>query len=88
MSNESSTNGSSPEQIEADIERQREELADTVDALHAKLDVKARAKDKAAELKDRATTDQGKPRPEVLAGAAAAVTLVVGLVVLRVRRSR
>ena len=88
MSSDSSSNGSSPEQIEADIERQREELAETVDALHAKLNVKTRAKEKAADLKERATTDQGKPRPEVLAGAAAAAALVVGLVVLRVRRSR
>jgi hypothetical protein len=81
-----SVNGSSPEAIEADIERQREELADTVSALQERLDVKTRAKDKAAELKDRATTDTGKPRPEVAAVAAAAIVGVVGLVVWRLRR--
>jgi len=80
-----STNGTSPEQIEADIARQREDLAATVSQLEAKLDVKTRARHKAAELKDRATTDTGMPRPELLAAAGAAVALV-GLVVWRRRR--
>ena len=57
-----------PAEIEADIVRQREELADTVAALQTKLDVKAKAKHKAADLKDRATTDDGKPRPTYVAG--------------------
>ena len=78
----SGTNGTSPEQIEADIERQREELAATVSQLQAKLDVKARAQHRASELRDRATTDSGRPRPEVIAGAAA-VLAVVGLLVWR-----
>jgi len=82
------SNGTTPEQLEADIARQRDELASTVDELHARLDVKAKAKDKAAELRDRATTDDGKPRPQVLAGAAAALAAVGGLVALRIRRSR
>ncbi|MEJ7832754.1 MAG: DUF3618 domain-containing protein [Nocardioides sp.] len=43
-----------PEQIEADIERQREKLAETVDALQHRLDVKGRAKDKVAEVKGQA----------------------------------
>ena len=81
-----STPGSStPDQIEADIERQRDELAATVTELQARLDVKARARDKAAELKQRATTDSGKPRPE-LAAAAAAVVALVGVVLWRRRR--
>ena len=80
-----STNGTSPEEIEADIARQREQLASTVSQLEAKLDVKSRAQRKAAELKERATTDSGKPRPEVLA-AGAAVLALVGLVVWRRRR--
>jgi len=79
-----STNGTSPEQIEADIARQREELATTVAQLEAKLDVKARAQHKAAELKDRATTPDGKPRPEVL-GAGVAVVALVGLLLWRRR---
>lgn len=84
--NRSKVNGSSPEAIEAEIERQRAELADTVSALHERLDVKARAQDKLAELKDRATTDSGKPRPELAALAAAVVAGVAGFVVWRRRR--
>jgi MYXO-CTERM domain-containing protein len=77
---------STPEEIQADIERQREQLADTVDQLTHKLDVKAQAKNKVADVRDRATTDDGKPRPEVL-GVAAAVVLGLGLVIwLRRRR--
>jgi hypothetical protein len=83
----SGVNGSTPEAIEADIQRQREELANTVDALHERLDVKTRAKEKAAELKDRATTDTGKPRPEVAALTAAAFAGLIGVVVWR-RRHR
>ena len=58
-----------PEQIEAEIEAQRAELAATVDQLTAKLDVKARM-----------TTDSGKPRPEVLAAAGSLVAMAVALV--------
>jgi MYXO-CTERM domain-containing protein len=77
---------STPEEIQADIERQREQLAQTVDELGHKLDVKAQTKQKVADVRDRATTDDGKPRPEVL-GAAAALVLGLGLVVwLRRRR--
>lgn len=77
-----------PAEIEAEIDQKREELAETLDALSSKLDVKAQAQAKAdevkattqlklAETKDRATTDEGKPRPEVVG---AAVVLVVGAV--------
>jgi uncharacterized protein (TIGR03382 family) len=77
---------STPEEIQADIERQREQLAQTVDDLGHKLDVKAQTREKVAVAKDRATTDDGKPRPEVL-GAAAAVAVGVALLVwLRRRR--
>lgn len=68
-----STNGTTPQQLEADIARQREELAATIDQLHAKLDVKARL-----------TTSSGKPRPELLT-AAAVVVLAAGLLVWRRR---
>jgi len=78
----SNSNGTSPEQIEADIERQREEMAETVAQLQAKLDVKTRARHRAAALRDQATTDAGRPRPELIAGAAAVVA-VVGLLVWR-----
>jgi hypothetical protein len=68
-----------PEEIEADIAAQREQLAETIDALTTKLDVKTQAKAKAAEVRDRATTDAGKPRPELLVGAGAVVVVAVGL---------
>jgi len=81
------TNGTSPtpaaddpEEIRSEIERTRAELADTVDALHSKLDVKAHAKARIAQLKETATTDSGRPRSEVLVGAVGAVALVAGLV--------
>jgi hypothetical protein len=72
---DSGVNGTTPEEIEADIARQREELAASVTELHARLDVKARTKAKAAELRGRATTPDGKPDPRVLAAAVAVVVL-------------
>ena len=69
-----------PEQIEAETAAQRAQLADTVDQLTAKLDVKSQARAKVADVKHRATTDDGAPRPEVL--AAAGSLLVMTLVVV------
>jgi hypothetical protein len=80
-----------PEQIQADIEVQRERLAGTVDALSAKFDVKTQAKAKVddakastsakvAELKDRATTSQGRPRPDLLVMGATVVVVAVAIV--------
>ena len=66
-------NGQTPEQIEAEIAQQREELAATVSELHARLDVKSRA---GAAVKDP------KNRPILAAGAAALVG-AVGLVIWR-----
>jgi hypothetical protein len=72
-----------PEAIEVDIARQRDELAHTVSQLQAKLDVKTRAKDELAHLKDRATTSTGKPRPDLTIAVALGVAALVGLVVWR-----
>lgn len=77
-----------PEEIQADIERQREELAQTVDQLSAKLDVKSQAKAKFADAKSNATTDSGKPRPEIIGAAAGAAAGVVALSVIGWRRKR
>jgi hypothetical protein len=74
-----------PGSIEADIIRQREELARTVDALSAKLDVKARAEHRMADLKDSATTDSGRPRPALVLTAGIAVAAAVALVWWRSR---
>jgi hypothetical protein len=40
-----------PEQIQADIERTREEVGDTVEQLAAKTDVKAQAQERVEEIK-------------------------------------
>lgn len=77
---------STPEDIEFEIEQKREQLAETVDLLAHKLDVKAQASAKVDELKDRATTAEGKPRPELL-GAAAGAVVLIGLLVWWRRRS-
>lgn len=69
-----------PEAIEADIAVQRQELAHTIDQLSAKFDVKSRARAKASDLQDRATTEGGKPRPEVVAAAVSLVAMVAVLV--------
>ena len=82
MSTTRSSNGTTHDlaAIEADIARQRDELARTVDALSERLDVKARAEHKVADLRDAATTDSGRPRPAlvlVAVGAVAGVALLV-----------
>lgn len=81
-------NGSAPttpQELEREVERNREELARTVDALHHKLDVKAQAQQRVAALKDSATTDSGKPRPAVLGAVGAAAAGIALLVWLRRR---
>ncbi|WP_445256040.1 DUF3618 domain-containing protein [Nocardioides aurantiacus] len=78
-----------PEEIQADIERQREQLAGTVDQLTAKLDVKAQAKSKVADVKNRATTADGSPEPGLVgaaAGAGAGVLLALLIIAWRSRR--
>jgi hypothetical protein len=54
----------SPEAIRADIEETRAELGDTVEALAAKTDVKARAEDRVEGIKQdaRAKADQVKAK--------------------------
>lgn len=65
---------------ERDVVRNREQLASTVDALQAKLDVKSRAKARARLAQDRATTADGKPRPEIIGVASAVLVGVVALI--------
>ena len=67
----------SQEELERQIAQQREELEHTVDALHAKLDVKAHAKHKAAEMRQH---------PAMLGGIALATVGLAALVVWRRQR--
>lgn len=94
----------STEDIEADIARTRAELADTVDQLTAKLDVKARTKERVHDtssqvtqsvagrvdaVRDRVTDADGRPTRQALGtGGAAAVALVAVVALLVWRRNR
>jgi hypothetical protein len=55
----------SPEEIRRDIEETRGDLGDTVEALAAKADVKAQAKDKAEEVKAQAKDKAGEVKQKV-----------------------
>jgi hypothetical protein len=67
-------------ELEADIERTREELGQTVDALSQKFDVKAQARLKLGKAR-------GKPKAVALAGGGLVVAFgTVGAVVLWGRR--
>jgi hypothetical protein len=57
--------------IQADIERTREELGETVGALSAKADIKGRAQEKATHAKE-AVTEQAAHTKDVIAEKAAA----------------
>ena len=61
-----------PEQLRQDIERTREQLGETVEALVAKADVKAQAKDKVGQLtgKLKGTTAQAKEQASARAAQA------------------
>jgi hypothetical protein len=65
------------DELERQIEQQREDLAHTVDALQAKLDVKARAQHKAQEI---------RRHPAWIGGAVVAAVAIGALVVWRRRR--
>ena len=65
------------DELERQIAQQREELANTVDALQAKFDVRAKVRHKADELREQ---------PALVGGVAVAVLALVALVVWRRRR--
>ena len=82
--------------IRSDIEQTRNELGETVEALSAKMDVKQRTKDKAAETKEavvdkahsvqHATIDNG--RAKITVPAAAAVIVGTAALIWFLRRRR
>lgn len=87
------------DEIEAGIERTREDLAETVDELTARLDVKTRARERVAQAREdallrlqtlryRVVDNRGRPTPVAL-GAVGVVATGAGLVaVLLWRRQR
>jgi Protein of unknown function (DUF3618) len=79
----------SAEEIRADIEHTREELADTAAELAQRADVKARAHEKVEEAKAKIShkVDETKAQPQRLWVAAAVAGVAIGLVVMRRRRS-
>ncbi len=73
-------------ELTEDIERTRAAMGETVSALSDKLDVKKQAQQKVADTKDK----MGAVRPALPASAAAVatVTILLGIIVWRRRRSR
>jgi hypothetical protein len=69
-----------PRELRAEIERTRQDLGDTVAALAEKTDVKARARDKVAEVKSNVTGKKtelmGRARESSPDGATSAATQV------------
>jgi hypothetical protein len=80
--------------IEADAEQTRNELGQTVEALSDKLDVKERAKEKAAETKDRVVekadslrhTATDNPKRTMPVVAIVLIGALAGIVLWRRRR--
>lgn len=73
--------------IKAEIEATREQLGRTVDELSARLDVPARARERAYRARDTAVETYRESPPAVVGGALALVGLVVGLIIVRRRRA-
>jgi hypothetical protein len=74
------THQQTPEELRREIERTRRELADTVDALSHKADVKEQARVKKQEVQERVSANP-LPYAAVIGGIAL-------LLVLRLRRRR
>ena len=80
------------EQLQHQIDETREELADTVEALAAKADVKARAKEKAGQIRTEAarrvqplTAKLMQHRVQIGAGAGVAAATLLALFAWRKR---
>jgi hypothetical protein len=82
------------DELQADIDRTRRELGETVSALADKADVKARVHDKAVETREAAVQkahqvqETVKRNPAIDAGVLAAVAVGIGLVIWVRRRNR
>ena len=71
------------ELVKAEIEQKRHELADTVDALSEKLNVKAQARSKLADVQAKVQPH----RTELAAGTGVFVVAIAALIVWRRRSS-
>ena len=82
------TAGSSdPAAIQAEIEATRERLGQTVDELHARLDVPAQAREKMLVARDTVVETYRESPPAVIGGVLALVALGAGLMVWRRKRA-
>ena len=82
--------GASADEIEADIEATRERLAESVDALADKVNVKARAQEKVDQARTKGTQLLGQakqaPWPVQLAVVIAPLLVLLVLIIRRIRR--
>ncbi|MFE6647023.1 DUF3618 domain-containing protein [Nocardioides sp. NPDC057772] len=72
--------------VEADLDTTRHEMADTLDELAARLDVKTRGKEKAHEVKERTQMAARSRDVQIRGGIVAAI--VVGAILMLARRKR
>jgi len=86
--------GQTEGQLRQDIERTRQQLGETAEALAAKADLKARAKQKANQVKEQATARAGRAKEQAASGwrsspsavATAAAVVFAGIAVWLWRR--
>jgi hypothetical protein len=81
------TGSPDPATIQADIDATRARLGQTVDQLHARLDVPSRAREGAYRARDTVVETYRESPPAVVGGAAALAGLVAGLVMWRRKRA-
>ena len=74
--------------VEADLDTTRHEMADTLDELAARLDVKTRGKEKAHELKQRTQVAARSRDVQIRSGIVAAIVLSLILILARRKRRR
>jgi hypothetical protein len=80
--------GDELEVLQEEIAQTREDLGETIEALTSKLDVRARTKQKAGEVKERATDVVQSKGPTLATVGAAAVAGLIVLMVLRNQNRR
>jgi Protein of unknown function (DUF3618) len=74
--------------VEAELDSTRHEMADTLDELAARLDVKTRGKEKAHEVKQRTQVAARSRDVQIRSGIVAAIVLSMILMLARRKRRR